>query len=112
VRIAVATGEALVTPGASASEREPIVVGHVVCVLDELDGASAHTEVHVLPDELRAKIIGKRDRYESILRTLIQAGIASGVFIATDAKMATLALLGALNGATRWYRPEGSVPGA
>ena len=30
VRIAVATGEALVTPGASASEREPIVVGHVV----------------------------------------------------------------------------------
>ena len=30
VRIAVATGEALVTPGASASEREPIAVGHVV----------------------------------------------------------------------------------
>jgi len=86
-----------------------VVVGHVVCVLDELDGASAHTEVHVLPEELRARIIGKRDHYESILRALIQAGIASGVFVATDAKMATLALLGALNGATRWYRPEGSL---
>ena len=86
-----------------------IVVGHVVCVLDELDGASAHTEVHALPPDLRAKIIGKRDRYESILRSLIQAGIASGVFITTDAKMASLALLGALNGATRWYRPEGKL---
>ena len=30
VRIAVATGEALVTPGAAASEREPIAVGQVV----------------------------------------------------------------------------------
>src|SRR4029079_133788 len=86
-----------------------IVVGHVVCVLDELDGASAHTEVHALPDELRAKLTGKRDHYESILGALIQDVIVSGVFVATDAKMATLALLGALNGATRWYRPEGSL---
>jgi TetR/AcrR family transcriptional regulator, cholesterol catabolism regulator len=86
-----------------------IVVGHVVCVLDELDGASAHTEVHALPDDLRAKVIAKRDGYEAVLRKLIQAGMRSGAFVATDAKMATLALLGALNGATRWYRPSGNL---
>lgn len=83
------------------------IVEHVSCVLDQLDGASAHTEVHVLPDDLRAKIIAKRDTYESLVRALVTAGIKSGVFAPVDAKMATLALLGALNGATRWYRPGG-----
>jgi AcrR family transcriptional regulator len=85
-----------------------IIVEHVVCVLDELDGASAHTEVHALPEDLRSKVIGKRDRYEGFVRALIQSGIKSGVFAAVDAKMATLALLGALNGATRWYKPGGA----
>ena len=83
------------------------IVEHVVCVLDELDGASAHTEFHVLPDDLKARLLAKRDRYESLVRALVSAGIKSGVFAAVDAKMATLALLGALNGAPRWYRPGG-----
>ena len=86
-----------------------IMVGHVVCVLDELDGASAHTEVHALPADLRKRVIEKRDRYEQLLRTVIMSGIRSGAFSATDPKMATLALLGALNGATRWYRPSGQM---
>lgn len=89
------------------------IVEHVVCVLDELDGASAHTEFHVLPDDLKARLLAKRDRYESLVRALVAAGIRSGVFAAVDAKMATLALLGALNGAPRWYRPGGGrAPGA
>jgi AcrR family transcriptional regulator len=84
-----------------------LVVEHVVCVLDELDGASAHTEFHVLPDELRARLLAKRDAYESRVRALVAAGIKTGVFASVDAKMATLALLGALNAAPRWYRPGG-----
>jgi AcrR family transcriptional regulator len=106
----VANAETILASAEPEDEKlRRIVVGHVVCVLDELDGASAHTEVHALPDELRAKVIAKRDRYEAVLRRLVQAGVKSGVFAATDAKMATLALLGALNGATRWYRPSGNL---
>jgi AcrR family transcriptional regulator len=84
-----------------------VIVGHVVCVLDELDGASAHTEVHSLPEDLRDRVIEKRDRYESLVRSLVGHGIDAGIFMPVDPKMATLALLGALNGATRWYRPDG-----
>lgn len=84
-----------------------LIVEHVVCVLDDLDGASAHTEVHALPEDLRARVIEKRDRYEALVRGLIQSGMRSGVFASVDAKMVTLALLGSLNGATRWYRPGG-----
>jgi AcrR family transcriptional regulator len=86
---------------------QSVIVGHVTCVLDELDGASAHTEVHSLPDDLRDRVIDKRDRYESLVRTLVGNGIEAGVFTPVDPKMATLALLGALNGATKWYRPGG-----
>lgn len=83
------------------------IVSHVVCVLDELDGASAHTEVHSLPDDLRARIIAKRDLYEARFRALVEHGIASGTFAAVDAKLATLAILGGLNASTRWYKPGG-----
>jgi AcrR family transcriptional regulator len=106
----VANAEAILATDEPEDEKlRRVVVGHVVCVLDELDGASAHTEVHALPDDLRAKIIAKRDRYEAVLRSLVRAGMASSAFAETDAKMATLALLGALNGATRWYRPGGRL---
>ncbi len=106
----IANAEAALASDATDDERlRSVVVGHVVCVLDELDGASAHTEVHGLPGELRERIVAKRDRYESLLRSLILNGIRSSAFAATDPKMATLALLGALNGATRWYRPAGRM---
>jgi AcrR family transcriptional regulator len=104
----IASARAAAALDASEDEKlRRVIVDHVVCVLDELDGASAHTELHALPPELRAQIIAKRDRYEALVRALVHAGIRSGAFVEADAKMATLALLGALNGATRWYRPGG-----
>lgn len=99
----------------AALEEEPdeklrrAVVAHVVCVLDELEGASAHTEVHSLPEDLRGRIIAKRDVYEARVRALVESGIASGALAPVDAKLATLALLGALNAPTRWYRPGGKL---
>lgn len=85
------------------------IVSHVVCVLDELDGASAHTEVHALPDELRGRVIAKRDLYEARFRALIEDGISAGAFASVDAKLAALAILGALNASTRWYKPGGEL---
>jgi len=105
--LVAAAREILASTDGDDEKLRRLIVAHVVCVLDELDGASAHTEVHTLPDDLRANIIAKRDVYESLVRSLVQSGIKTGVFAALDAKMTTLALLGALNGATRWYRPGG-----
>jgi AcrR family transcriptional regulator len=107
-RLIEAAAAARKSKAGEAGRLRQVVIDHVVCVLDELDGASAHTEVHVLPEELRRRIISKRDRYEALLRGLIVDGVRAGVFDTADPKMATLALLGALNGATRWYRPAGA----
>jgi AcrR family transcriptional regulator len=80
---------------------------HVHCLLDELEGAVAHLEVEALPDELRAPIIQKRDRYERGIRRMVSAGVRQGAFAPCDARLITRAMLGAVNWSARWFRPEG-----
>lgn len=80
------------------------------CMLDELQGSSAHIEFHALPPRLLRKVIAKRDQYEAIVRGIIEDGIRSGAFRRVDPKLATLALLGAVNWTARWYNPAGPMP--
>lgn len=87
-----------------------IIVAHLLCTLDELDGAAAHTEVDALPPELRRRIVAKRDRYERVLRRAVADGIRRGRFVRGDAALLTRAILGALNWTARWYRPDGRLP--
>jgi len=99
--------------GAPAVEQMSAVIhAHVNCMLDELEGSTAHLQVEALPDELRSRIIAKRDRYEQAIRRLIEAGIESGEFAACDPTLITRAVLGALNWTTRWFRPDGRYAAA
>lgn len=86
-----------------------VIVAHLLCTLDELDGAAAHTEVDALPRPLRERIVAKRDRYELAVRRIVAAGMRSGAFVKSDARLTTRAILGALNWTTRWYRPGGKL---
>jgi TetR/AcrR family transcriptional regulator, cholesterol catabolism regulator len=97
--------------GAPAVEQMSAVIhAHLSCMLDELEGSTAHLQVEALPDELRCRIMAKRDRYERAIRRLIEAGIESGEFAACDPTLVTRAVLGALNWTTRWFRPDGRYP--
>ena len=42
-----------------------------------------------------------------MIRRLLRAGIKDGTFRRTDVKLATMALLGALNWSVVWWNPEG-----
>src|SRR5204862_49546 len=77
------------------------------CKLDELEGATAHLEVEVLPEAMRKGVIQKRDAYERAVRGLVAEGIERGEFARTDPALVTRAMLGAVNWTARWYRPEG-----
>jgi AcrR family transcriptional regulator len=87
-----------------------VVAAHLLCTLDELDGAAAHTEVDALPPALRRRIVRKRDRYERAVRRLVAQGVRRRVFAKCDPALVTRALLGACNWTTRWYRPGGRLP--
>src|SRR5882672_5005541 len=46
---------------APAERLRRVILAHLQCTLDELDGAAAHTEVQALPPVLRERIVRKRD---------------------------------------------------
>jgi AcrR family transcriptional regulator len=56
----------------------------------------------------RARILDKRKRYEDFFVSLVEEGIKAGVFSSRlDAKIAVLSILGSLNWAAEWFKPDG-----
>jgi AcrR family transcriptional regulator len=53
-----------------------------------------------------------RDRYEELLREILQAGIAAGDLRDMDVKLAGHFVLGSINWMPRWYAPEGKLSAA
>lgn len=84
-----------------------LIAAHLDLTLDELGGSAAHVEFHALPEDLLAEIVEMRDTYEKQIRALIGRGIEAGTFRPVDAKLTTMALLGALNWSVVWFKPEG-----
>ncbi|HET9225632.1 MAG TPA: TetR/AcrR family transcriptional regulator [Thermoanaerobaculia bacterium] len=83
---------------------------HVVRLNDPEEGTPgslAHLEVEALGEERRAAVLARRDEYEQIVRSLIEEGMARGMFRPADPKVASLALLGSVNWTVKWFRPAG-----
>ncbi len=86
-----------------------VIVSHVRCVLDEVEGSAAHLLTTALPARLQRSLIAKRDRYEEGVRQLIAAGSRSGQFFPCDPALLARAVLGALNWSVRWFSPQGTL---
>ncbi|HEY6195684.1 MAG TPA: TetR/AcrR family transcriptional regulator, partial [Candidatus Eisenbacteria bacterium] len=94
----------------TARERLRYVIMEHVRVMTEAFGASPLAfEVGALSAERQAEIVDGRDRYERALRDIIEQGMKLGTFRRADSKVTAFAILGALNGIARWYRPEGPL---
>src|SRR5258707_14535036 len=107
-RLLAAVKEARAAPGAYAERLRSVMNAHVHCMLDELEGATAHLEVEVLPEAMRAGVIEKRDAYERAVRGLVAEGMKRGEFARTDPALVTRAMLGAVHWSGRLY--PSSVP--
>ena len=93
--------------GSAVDRLRAVLRAHVHCMLDELEGATAHLDIESLPPKLRAPMIEKRDAYERAVRAIVAAGVKSREFARCDAALVTRAMLGAVNWTARWYRPDG-----
>jgi AcrR family transcriptional regulator len=94
----------------SAAEKlRLVIVSHLRCVLDEVEGSAAHLLTSALPPRLQRGLIAKRDRYEEGVRQLIAAGARSGEFVPNDPTLTACAILGALNWSVRWFSPDGRL---
>jgi TetR/AcrR family transcriptional regulator len=96
----------------AAARLRLVIVSHLRCVLDEVEGSAAHLLTNGLPLRLERAIVVKRDRYEEGMRQLIGTGIRSGEFLPGDPALAARVILGALNWSVRWFSPEGPLPAA
>ena len=95
-------------PGSWAGRLRSVLSAHVHCVLDELEGATAHLEIEALPEEMRDAVVHKRDAYERAVRALVAEGVKAGEFTPADPALVTRAMLGAVNWTARWYRHDGA----
>ena len=86
-----------------------VIVSHLRCLLDEVEGSAAHLLTTALPPRQQRYLVGKRDKYEEGVRNLIVAGIRTGEFVSFDPALAVRAILGALNWSVQWFSPEGPL---
>jgi AcrR family transcriptional regulator len=91
----------------AAARLRLVIVSHLRCLLDEVEGSAAHLLTSALPPREQRYLVKKRDRYEEGVRSLIAAGVRSGEFESGDPALATRAMLGALNWSVQWFRPDG-----
>jgi AcrR family transcriptional regulator len=84
-----------------------LIVAFVRTILDELHGTALFLDLEALsPAHLKAVIV-RRDRFDHGMRQIVEQGISSGLFAASDAKLLSFAILGAVNWIPRWFNPEG-----
>jgi AcrR family transcriptional regulator len=107
-------GQLLGTAEAIAAGSDPpdeqlrrLVVEHVRILNDAIPGSLAHLEVEALEEPWRGRIQRRRDEYEAIIRRVIEHGASTGTFRDIDPKLATLAVLGAVNWTVKWFQPDG-----
>ncbi len=96
----------------AAAKLRLVIVSHLRCLLDEVEGSAAHLLTGALPPRQQRYLVAKRDRYEQGVRNIIGSGIRTGEFVPRDAALAARAMLGALNWSVQWFRPEGPLTAA
>lgn len=84
-----------------------LIVSFVHMVIDELRGTALTLDLRPLSPTRLRRIIAKRDRFDRGVRRIIQRGIDTKTFRATDSKLAAFGILGSLNWIPRWFDPRG-----
>ena len=89
-----------------------VIVSHLRCVLDEVEGSAAHLLTTALRPRQQRYLVAKRDKYEAGVRNLIVAGVRAGEFAPCEPALAVRAILGSLNWSVQWFSPEGPLTSA
>jgi AcrR family transcriptional regulator len=104
-------GEAVAASGGAAQRLRAFLAGHVETAIEHIDAATVFlNEWRYLSPDLRSIIEDKRDRYEDMIRAIVDAGVTGGEFRTdADVRFAGLLVLSAGNWVYEWYRPGGPL---
>lgn len=101
----------LASPALASTKLRRLLVGHIETAIEHLDAATVFlNEWRYLSEGPRSEIQAKRDRYEQMVRNVIQEGVAAGEFRGeADIRFAATLVLSAGNWTYAWYRPGGEL---
>jgi AcrR family transcriptional regulator len=87
-----------------------IILAHVRAVATNLDALTVYLhEWRALGGESLARVRAQRERYVELVNAVVERGLAVGEFRSSDARIATLGLLGMCNWLCQWYQPGGRL---
>lgn len=111
VALSVALAERVAEEEASPAEQvRRIAHDFALIVIEHQDYiAVAYRELNALPPRERSRILGMQERFDLILRRIIEAGVAQGVFAVRDAGLAALSIAGMVIWIHSWYRADGRL---
>lgn len=111
VALSVALAERVAQEDAEPAEQvRRIAHDFALIVIDNQDYiAVACRELSTLAPPERAKILGLQERFDFILRRIIEAGVARGDFAVRDAALAALGIGGMVIWIHSWYRADGRL---
>lgn len=105
-------GERAVTMEAFAAVRlRRLLVGHIETAIEHLDAATVFlNEWRYLSQDLRELVQQKRDRYEAMVRQIVEDGITAGEFRDdVNVRFGARLVLSAGNWTYAWFRPGGEL---
>ncbi len=86
-----------------------LIDAFVHMILDDLHGTALFFDLDSLNPRHRRQVIARRDEFDRGLRQVLREGMDQGVFTKTDPKLASFAILGAVNWIPRWFDPAGQA---
>ena len=100
--------EVLARDASPADQLRQAMITYVNRLTEEADLAAVLLLEHrSLDNRARASHIRRRDRFETLWRSIIKRGIERGEFRPQDPRLATRAVLGVLNWTITWFSPDG-----
>ena len=67
------------------------------------------TEIRALEGENRGYILSLRDRYESLIQSILRDGMEQGLFRRSDVKVSSYAIIAMCTEVAVWFRPDGRL---
>lgn len=87
-----------------------VIQAHVEAVASNAEALTVYLhEFRALAGEALETVRQQRDRYRSLVESIVERGVLAREFTTGDVGIATLGILGMCNWVAQWYRPEGRL---
>lgn len=106
-QLLAAAEQARLTHGLGLERLRAFLVDYAEINMNDFGRCNILTANEALPPDARESIRLRKRRIDATLRELVAEGIADGSVSPCEPKLAALTLASALNGPSRWHRPDG-----